>query len=453
MKKYKISELSALKQKYAKVDVDFKIVDESISGMSIMLNLNTLLFEVARQNMIEYLQVHPVITSVFQTKNAKVVTVEGNEADVEYHLDVRFKVKEENHDVKLKFFTTNCRIQIQHSGKRECKPYEHLDMNCPPKFLAEKVLKPFCDQAYDDLKDRETSFISHLREEINRLGKDGGKSKVGKQKATPKNNTREKCAATKCKHKNVVVTKKDGRFGKCAQCDRVEHFDCVNANAFLIETIQKGLTPYYCTDCLTNNPVLGLEVTMDVETSPAEEETRNIGEMDRIEVSEPAHDIGKIVEEIVDDIATEMNRVTEVIKCNECSFETNIGRQMETHVRIKHIDVIKYACDKCDYNSRTESNLEDHKKSHHQPSMNCEYCDFTTQTESQLKDHKVASHTNSQIFNCDQCQVRTNTKTDLDSHIKSTHPAQEENITCGLCLKKLKPGEELGVHIFTFHKK
>ena len=44
----------------------------------------------------------------------------------------------------------------------------------------------------------------------------------------------------KCKHKNIVVTKKDGRFGKCHQCDKVEHFDCVNANDFMVESVQKG---------------------------------------------------------------------------------------------------------------------------------------------------------------------------------------------------------------------
>ena len=50
---------------------------------------------------------------------------------------------------------------------------------------------------------------------------------------------------------------------KQAQCDKVEHFDCVNANDFMVENVQKGFIHYYCTECLTNNPVLGLEVIMD----------------------------------------------------------------------------------------------------------------------------------------------------------------------------------------------
>ena len=63
---------------------------------------------------------------------------------------------------------------------------------------------------------------------------------MGKPKFPSKSNARGKCAASK----NVVDTKNDGK------CDRVEHFDCINANDFVIESIQKGLTNYYCTECL-----------------------------------------------------------------------------------------------------------------------------------------------------------------------------------------------------------
>ena len=178
-----------------------------------------MIFEVAKQNLLKYLNVHPSITSVAQPKNAKAITEEGTEADVEYHLDVQFKVKEEVHEVKLILYTTNCRIRVQHAGKKQCKPYEYLKNCCPPKYLAESVIMPFCKRAYDEFKDREVAFISHLKEEINRLVAEGGKAKMNKPKAAPKNNIRAKCAAPKCKHKNLVDTKKDGRFGKCSQCD------------------------------------------------------------------------------------------------------------------------------------------------------------------------------------------------------------------------------------------
>ena len=66
-----------------------------------------------------------------------------------------------------------------------------------------------------------------------------------------------------------------------------------------------------------------------------------------------------ILGEIVDEISKEQsakpvqNKAPELIRCEECRFETRMSKQMETHKRIKHIDGIKYACDKCDYNSST----------------------------------------------------------------------------------------------------
>ena len=44
----------------------------------------------------------------------------------------------------------------------------------PTKYFNKRLIMTFCEKAYDDLKDREMSLVSHLRNEINRLGKDGG---------------------------------------------------------------------------------------------------------------------------------------------------------------------------------------------------------------------------------------------------------------------------------------
>ena len=212
-----------------------------------------------------YLEAHPIVTQVIQPKNVKAMTEEGSEAEVEYHLDISFKVMEKNHEIKIKLYNTNCRVHVQHAGKVECIEQEHLQNNCPPKFFAENVIIPFCEKAYDSIKDKDIAFVNHLKEEINRLMKEGVNNKVSKKKVPTKTNIREKCAALKCKHKNVVLTNNDGRFGKCGKCDRFEHYDCVNVNSFVIESIQKGFTNYYCTNCLMNNPALGLEIILEIE--------------------------------------------------------------------------------------------------------------------------------------------------------------------------------------------
>ena len=47
-----------------------------------------------KQNLLSYLEAHPVVTQVEQPKNAKALTEEGSEAEVEYHFDNDFKVDE-----------------------------------------------------------------------------------------------------------------------------------------------------------------------------------------------------------------------------------------------------------------------------------------------------------------------------------------------------------------------
>ena len=139
MKKYKINELTALQGKYDKIDVELSLDEEKDAGRSLMVNMNTMSFEIIRQNLLDYLTSHPIVTAVKQPKNAKAMTDERNEADVEYHLDIQFKVRENTHEVKLKLYTTNCRIHLQHAGKKDCKPYEYLNTRCPPKYFSVRM--------------------------------------------------------------------------------------------------------------------------------------------------------------------------------------------------------------------------------------------------------------------------------------------------------------------------
>ena len=131
------------------------------------------------------------------------------------------------------------------------------------------------------------------------------------------------CTALKYKPKNIVIIKKEGRNGKCYQCDKVEHFDCVNANSFVIESIQKGHSNYYCTECLTSNPVLGLEVLIEGENSIDEQMSITTEKS-----MEPREEAEQTVFEIVDDIIVEQIpaqiQESEGWKCDECPYETKM---------------------------------------------------------------------------------------------------------------------------------
>ena len=98
------------------------------------------------------------------------------------------------------------------------------------------------------------------------------------------------------------------------------------------------------------------------------------GLRDEIEQSIPENVDDVVVENITEEI-----QETEVLNCEECDFETRMKRQLETHKRLKHIDVIKFACNKCNYNSYTRSNLEEHQQSHQEVLYSCNKCDFVLQ--------------------------------------------------------------------------
>ena len=98
------------------------------------------------------------------------------------------------------------------------------------------------------------------------------------------------------------------------------------------------------------------QMNIAIENNPNIQAT---GLRDEIEQS-----ISETVDDIIVENITEEIQETEVLNCEECDFETRMKKKMDTHNRLKRIDVIKFACNKCDYNSNTRSNLEEHQKSH-----------------------------------------------------------------------------------------
>ena len=117
MKKYKVMELSALEGKVKKININLSIDEEKNNGKSIMINMKTSTFEIAKQNLIEVLEKHQLVKSVRLVRTAKASTDNEGQADMEYHVDLDMVVDDNIHSLKLKCYNTNCRIQVQHVGK------------------------------------------------------------------------------------------------------------------------------------------------------------------------------------------------------------------------------------------------------------------------------------------------------------------------------------------------
>ena len=85
---------------------------EASNGSSINVDLKTSLFECMKANWIEKLKTEDEIGDVCFPVTSKATAKNGEEADVEYHIDITFTANSVKEKVKVKCFTTNCRIQV-----------------------------------------------------------------------------------------------------------------------------------------------------------------------------------------------------------------------------------------------------------------------------------------------------------------------------------------------------
>ena len=85
--------------------------------------------------------------------------------------------------------------------------------------------------------------------------------KLEKKKVTAKSNpiTSEntKCVAKNCIYKGLNIGNKDA-VGVCAKCGYFEHFGCVKIKTDDREEIKKGNMKYFCSNCFSKNPSIGI---------------------------------------------------------------------------------------------------------------------------------------------------------------------------------------------------
>ena len=173
-KSYKISQLSALEGKFRKINTELSVDEEKNEGRSIMVNMKTSTFEVMKKRFIGLLEKHPHVKNATLVRTAKALTENDEDADMEYHIDVEIDIEGNEHKIKLKVFNSNCRIQVQHAGKASHLPKEHLKSKSPPRFFAEEIILPFCKTIDEAIPiEKEKDFVTHLRNEIQRLKKSG----------------------------------------------------------------------------------------------------------------------------------------------------------------------------------------------------------------------------------------------------------------------------------------
>ena len=120
----------------------------------------------------EILEKHQLIENVKLVRTAKASTENAGEADMEYHVDLDLVVDSNVHNLKLKCYNTNCRIQVQHMGKSSHSVQDYLKMKSPVKYFAEEILYPIVASMNDDIDiEKEKEMVLHLKKELTRLKK------------------------------------------------------------------------------------------------------------------------------------------------------------------------------------------------------------------------------------------------------------------------------------------
>ena len=135
---------------------------ESVNGSSINVDIKTSLFEIMKAKLITELNGNKDIVDIAIPITSKATAKNGEEADVEYHLEISFNGNGVTEKVKMKCFTTNCRVQIQSFGKPERK--KHLANEYSPKFFVNTFLVPFLENELERSHDFEKVFVPHLKQ-------------------------------------------------------------------------------------------------------------------------------------------------------------------------------------------------------------------------------------------------------------------------------------------------
>ena len=166
---------------------------------------------------------------------------------MEYHVEVTFVTNGVSEKVKLKCYTTNCRIQVQNFGKHERK--EHLDNEFVPKYFAKRFIVPYLVSVLDMSADFDKDLVPHLRAEIQRLQKKKIQDKAKKGSAIDTDAKTAKCENTGCQWINVTLKNVEA-YGHCVSCNGYEHHHCAGTSKMMKDELKVGQASFVCTKCI-----------------------------------------------------------------------------------------------------------------------------------------------------------------------------------------------------------
>ena len=233
-----------------------------------------------------------------------------------------------------------------------------------------------------------------------------------------------------CRHKDTVDTNKLGKYGVCAKCNGFEHFNCVNVSDWIKDNVNDGCINYYCKNCLSANPELGFQKSLD-NTSKQVESTEATKQIENVQI-------------------LSIQDIPDKLECNQCDFDTQFEETLKDHreARHKEPESEKHDCKECSFKSKTSEILRKHIEDTHSKDelYECNSCDFKSKDKEAIPIHIKENHSTNNVFKCSKCDFETREKVELSNHERISY----KNI-CEICVFEAEDEPNLKKHIDESH--
>ena len=461
MKTYILDDLKALKKKFSMINHSppIDVNGEASNGASINVDMKTSIFELMKNGLVEYLKKESDIQKIEFPVTSKAQSKNGEEADVEYHVEITFVVAGIVEKIKMKCFTTNCRIQVQNFGKHVRK--DHLGKEHSPKYFVQRFIVPFLESVKEDALRFDNVFVPHLRTEIQRLQKRKIQDKVRKGSALETDPKNAKCVNTICQWVNVTLKNVEA-YGTCETCQGFEHYHCAGTSKMMKEEIKNGKANFICTVCLEKNPALGKQIVVTSKQQKAIEQgivPQNISN-DILSLTDESN-VEVNQSNVADDDAKENptkrsepeSNETENIKCKVCEYVCAAENELILHVAEHHPvqnNTPQVECTTCGKQFTDEGELNIHVQMHVSEDVQCDKCDYKSDDRALLATHMEFAHDSSSTFKCDVCNNCFQTELDLKEH-KKVHEEASVLFQCDICTLEVTSNTDLEKHMSDNH--
>ena len=114
------------------------------------------------------------------------------------------------------------------------------------------------------------------------------------------------------------------------------------------------------------------------------------------------------------------------LNCDKCNYKTKTENNLEVHRSLKHRQII--SCNLCVFECGTQSELLVHEEEAHKKNkFSCKECHNIFHSAKKLQEHMQYKHSEISCYPCDHCGKRYSNFNDLDDHIENQYSSAKHS--------------------------